>query len=504
MAYTNIGGEPMATSEKRDQKVEFAQDVFDELNAMALGDALTPDVIKAGIALKEGVVPADWRKGRQGKGGWYDYIQHGRITQAMLGSQGIWWSYDVVDQGVDGGQAWAKGQLRFHYPIRQPDGSITIFTNSITEITGEPGRIDDGGYAFAAASSRALARAVARRTGFGLEFYVDEKPQTAQEIIGNLVRMIQVKWSCYTEDKTRYVKAKLYDALAAGNIVSAELSDNYDMMKAAYEIAKALSDDELFMADFVGGAKEPATEPATEPAVPAKSDAAPSKSDAVPVKKSLSELPYPVVGVDTEFPLSHWLDTPLSRPTKEYNRGHLLRDFVFDQKFQLLTEVYDYMRKLPKEKVTEEDDLSIVALGHVLQQWPQSWVEICTLHHDIPESPPAELPAAASDVQRLLSKTFDLSPYQLAQIVQSDEDLLSKARPGTSDFDEFWTMLRTIRCQMHDSVQPKEHPPLPKKEPVPEESEPEGDPEDFVASLAGFGKVTPLRQLPDDRNAPPF
>jgi hypothetical protein len=141
-------------------------------------NALTVQTTRALNALRQREVDRKFVSTHPGRGGkTFSYIDHAHVSDTLLDAFGPWFSHDVLEAHIlDDNSAYAFVRLTMHEPIFDEGGRLShTVDTTITEVGTMPanpgGGTMDFSYRIAGAASRGLVKCVARRFGYGLEFY---------------------------------------------------------------------------------------------------------------------------------------------------------------------------------------------------------------------------------------------------------------------------------------------------------------------------------------------
>lgn len=140
---------------------------------------LTVQSTKALSALRKREVEPKYVSTHPGRGGKvFSYVDHAHVSDTLLDAFGVWFSHDVVEAHVlDDASAYALVRLTMHEPVFDGETGQLLRTvdTTITEVGTSPSNAGGGtmdlSYRIASAASRGLVKCVARRFGYGLEFY---------------------------------------------------------------------------------------------------------------------------------------------------------------------------------------------------------------------------------------------------------------------------------------------------------------------------------------------
>jgi hypothetical protein len=331
----------MTTKKAKDQTTDIERIEFDL--------PMTVDTLRSQEALRTRTVPPEIVQTHPGKGGKvFEYVPHTYATESLLDVMGQWFSHDVLEAHIaKDDSAWALVRLEIHVPFKQPDGSMDIFTNHITEI----GSFDGGGgymseaMMLGSAASRGLVKCMMRRFGMGLQFYKDGQEELT----------VDSAWTTIWRYVTNQLKPKDPQAIATAladkfKEAGLEKGDLLDSFAAAYRVA----------ADFVAerqGRPQAEVAPEFKTTEPLTLDTAldlhcPYKGQTVEAGETIREV-VTREGKDTAFKVVTWLASPSNHkePTAEIER--------LIEGCDLLLQNWDAVTVTPEpiEKVEEDADV---------------------------------------------------------------------------------------------------------------------------------------------------
>ena len=227
--------------------------------------------IQAVQALREAKIPANMIQTHPGKGGkTFSYLSHIYATELVINALDQFYSMDVLEARMcSDGTAYARVQFQVHVPMTQPDGTITFFTNSITEVGAfeGSGKMPEA-FMLASAASRGFVKCLMRRFGLGKELYQSDVQITPKEAWSSLWAFVENQLGKpANKDASTVRRGEMVNLLKGANISSENLVDKFqDAYSLIHEWVKAKKD---------GGTHTEApamTEPNEEPEEPAEKE----------------------------------------------------------------------------------------------------------------------------------------------------------------------------------------------------------------------------------------
>jgi hypothetical protein len=280
--------------------------------------ALIVQSTRALNALRQRKVDRKFVSTHPGRGGkTFSYIDHAHVSDTLLDAFGPWFSHDVIEAHIlEDNSTYALVRLTMHEPIFDEGGRLShTVDTTITEVGTSPaspgGGTMDFSYRIASAASRGLVKCVARRFGYGLEFYrkMDFEQPTDLDAWNTC-------WLYYARVMNLASESKAEVAIAKNDLV-AYLSDagiDRDNILDRFQDAYRLTND--FINDVKGTKPKPAPKMEIEDVAEVEEEEVPAKAKVTPKPKH--------GGMTIDQALQHPM--PNSAPKLDIHQGQAMLD----------------------------------------------------------------------------------------------------------------------------------------------------------------------------------